>query len=53
MSWYDSAAEIGAAIVADPTLRPCVSVPHEPHWDEFGDCPGFVGPEEERWSEEG
>jgi hypothetical protein len=30
----------------------CVPVPHEPHWDEYGDCPGFVGPEEYRWSDE-
>jgi hypothetical protein len=34
-------------------VRPCIPVPHEPHWDEYGDCPGFVGPEERCWSEEG
>jgi hypothetical protein len=29
-----------------------VPVPHEPHWDEHGDCTGFIGPEEERFAEE-
>jgi hypothetical protein len=36
-------------------LEPCERVPHAPHFDEYGSCPGYSGeltPEEERHVEE-
>ena len=36
-------------------LEPCERVPHEPHADEYGSCPGFtveLSAEEERHVEE-
>jgi hypothetical protein len=53
MEWCDGDELIAQGLRLDPSLRPCVPVPHEAHWDELGECPGFVGPEEERWSKEG
>jgi hypothetical protein len=46
--------EEAARVLRDLDTGPaCAPVPHEPH-DEYPypSCPGFVGPEEARWSEE-
>jgi hypothetical protein len=46
-------AEVTRALRDLDTGPACAPVPHEPH-DEYPypSCPGFVGPEERRWSEE-
>src|SRR6266704_3369577 len=52
---YQAASEalIRENILTDHTLSSCVGpIPHEPHWDNYGDCPGFIGPEEERFCDD-